>query len=46
MQSTADILKNLWTVAGGDPSALNAVKLTGTGATAAVARSRSIPQRR
>ena len=30
MQSTADILKNLWTVAGGDPSALKAVKLTGT----------------
>jgi crotonobetainyl-CoA:carnitine CoA-transferase CaiB-like acyl-CoA transferase len=31
MQSSADILKNLWTVAGGDPLALNAVKLTGTG---------------
>ena len=30
MKSRADILKNLWSVAGGDPSALNAVKLTGT----------------
>ena len=30
MQSSTDILKNLWTVAGGDPSALDAVKLSGT----------------
>lgn len=31
MQSSPDILKNVWAVAGGDPSALNAIKLTGTG---------------
>lgn len=31
MQSSDDVLKNLWTVAGGDPSALDAVKLTGQG---------------
>jgi crotonobetainyl-CoA:carnitine CoA-transferase CaiB-like acyl-CoA transferase len=29
MQSSSDVLKDLWTIAGGDPSALNAVKLTG-----------------
>src|SRR5690349_20948386 len=31
MPSSTDVLKNLWTVAGGDPSALNALKLTGEG---------------
>src|SRR3954454_5781059 len=31
MPSSTDVLKNLWSVAGGDPPALNAVKLTGEG---------------
>jgi crotonobetainyl-CoA:carnitine CoA-transferase CaiB-like acyl-CoA transferase len=30
MKSSPEILQNLWTLAGGDPSALNSVKLTGT----------------
>ncbi len=30
MKSSSEILQNLWTLAGGDPSALNSVKLTGT----------------
>jgi hypothetical protein len=31
MPSSTDVLKNLWAVAGGDPLALNAIKLTGEG---------------
>lgn len=31
MRSSTDILQDIWTLAGGDPSALNAVRLTGQG---------------
>src|SRR5690349_19349123 len=31
MPSSFDVLKNLWAVAGGDPSALGALKLSGEG---------------